>query len=123
MPYQCSMLRTPSRTASSASYSWIFMSVAMGSSSARASLAMASQTSGRAMNTLSPTAPRRARSRTDARASAGVSPRGVAYGMMVGAAIRLSRERRACAATVSIPSPEPGSRMVVMPCASQSLYT
>ncbi len=61
--------------------------------------------------------------RTIARPSAGVFASITAYGMIVGAAILLSAESFACATIVSIPSSEPGSRIVVMPQASRSLYS
>ena len=67
------------------------------------------------MKTLSPRPPASFTRRTRARAESGVSASTMTYGMIVGAAMRLSAESFACAMVVSIPSPLPGSRTVVIP--------
>ena len=91
---------TPSREAPIASSSWIFMSVAMGKLCFFASSAIASQTSGRLMNTLRPAAPCCLSRLTRACASSGVFAPATAYGMMVGAEIcsrrTASRAPRSC---------------------------
>ena len=98
------------------------MSVAMGKLCFFASSAIASQTSGRLMNTLRPAAPCCLSRLTSACASSGVFAPATAYGMIVGAEILFSADSFACATIVSTPSMDPGSRMVVIPCASHSLY-
>ncbi len=75
------------------------------------------------MKILSPFAPFCFTCRTIARPSAGVLASITAYGTIAGAAILFSAESFECATIVSMPSSEPGSRIVVMPHASSSLYS